>query len=248
MRTGSKRGFTLIELLVVVAIIAILAAILFPIFLSSKAAARRSECMSNVGQLSKAMLIYSSDYQGRIPHWWSNSSNSSWDTAISKFVRNKTMFACPINVLNPSTHKRWVDANGKPALVRSYAMPQNVSGQLVEQAPKVSATVLLLEKGSQLIGAQADATAEWFDQTYGYNRESAGKFWHGEGKNFAFCDGHAAYFKFGRGPFGYEYPNFTGWSGADFPVNPGGKGYCGDAANAGAGYHYPPRPGANLPR
>ena len=41
-----KRGFTLIELLVVMAIIAVLAAILFPVFNSARENARRTTCSS----------------------------------------------------------------------------------------------------------------------------------------------------------------------------------------------------------
>ncbi|MBP5094049.1 MAG: prepilin-type N-terminal cleavage/methylation domain-containing protein, partial [Abditibacteriota bacterium] len=46
-----KRGFTLIELLCVIAIIAVLAAILFPVFHSAKQAAMRSACANNLRQL-----------------------------------------------------------------------------------------------------------------------------------------------------------------------------------------------------
>ncbi len=239
-----RHGFTLIELLVVIAIIAILAALLFPVFLTVRQSAKRSECMSNMGQLGKAIAAYASDHQGRIPDWYSTAG--TWDKAVWNYVRNKQVFACPINRVNPSTGLPW-PAN---VVVRSYCLAKNVARQVVDQAPKPSATVLLLEKGSQPIFVLADSVAEWFDQTYGYAHDSPSKFWHSEGKNFAFCDGHAAYYKYPKGPFSYNYPNYTGWSTPAYPNNPGGRGYCGYADSTGAAFPSGSKflAGANLPR
>jgi prepilin-type N-terminal cleavage/methylation domain-containing protein/prepilin-type processing-associated H-X9-DG protein len=58
----SRRAFTLIELLVVVAIIAILVAILFPVFARAREAARATQCRSNLKQIGVAMALYRNDY------------------------------------------------------------------------------------------------------------------------------------------------------------------------------------------
>ena len=57
-----RKAFTLIELLVVIAIIAILAAILFPVFAQAKAAAKKTQSLSNVKQLALSTLMYNNDY------------------------------------------------------------------------------------------------------------------------------------------------------------------------------------------
>jgi prepilin-type processing-associated H-X9-DG protein/prepilin-type N-terminal cleavage/methylation domain-containing protein len=57
-------GFTLIELLVVIAIIGILTAMVFPVFAKAREAARGSVCMSNLKQLSLAILMYTEDNGG----------------------------------------------------------------------------------------------------------------------------------------------------------------------------------------
>jgi len=62
-----RRGFTLIELLVVIAIIAILGAILFPVFANARESARAANCMSNLRQLALAMLLYVQDYDDNFP-------------------------------------------------------------------------------------------------------------------------------------------------------------------------------------
>mgnify|MGYP000338591472 CR=1 FL=1 len=59
--------FTLIELLVVVAIIAILAGMLLPALNRSREGARRTQCISQVKQLTAAMLAYTGDWRDRFP-------------------------------------------------------------------------------------------------------------------------------------------------------------------------------------
>ncbi len=62
-----RRAFTLIELLVVIGVIAILAAILFPVFASAKEAAKKTACLSNMRQLGTAFALYLHDSDGTYP-------------------------------------------------------------------------------------------------------------------------------------------------------------------------------------
>lgn len=56
-----RSGFTLIELLVLIAIIAILAAILFPVFAQARESARKRACLSNMRQIGPAARMYMED-------------------------------------------------------------------------------------------------------------------------------------------------------------------------------------------
>jgi prepilin-type N-terminal cleavage/methylation domain-containing protein/prepilin-type processing-associated H-X9-DG protein len=69
-RTRSRRrarGFTLVELLVVIAVMALLAGLLLPALSRARAEARRAACLSNLGQLSKAVCMYASEHDSQFP-------------------------------------------------------------------------------------------------------------------------------------------------------------------------------------
>jgi prepilin-type N-terminal cleavage/methylation domain-containing protein/prepilin-type processing-associated H-X9-DG protein len=94
-------GFTLIELLVVVAIIAILAAILFPVFSRARENARRVSCQSNLKQMGLGLLQYSQDYDEKLVRAWSGSktgtdpNSNRWMDATFPYVKSEQIFNCP---------------------------------------------------------------------------------------------------------------------------------------------------------
>lgn len=100
MTTRERRdGFTLIELLVVIAVIALLAAILFPVFATARERARQSSCLSNVGQVMKAVLQYVQDNSERVPISAygvdAMPTDMPWPMAIQPYIRNWNAFRCP---------------------------------------------------------------------------------------------------------------------------------------------------------
>ena len=67
VRARKRLAFTLIELLVVIAIIAILAAMLLPALAAAKAKAHQIYCVNNMKQLSVAWIMYTHDFEDRVP-------------------------------------------------------------------------------------------------------------------------------------------------------------------------------------
>lgn len=92
-----RRGFTLIELLVAIAIIAILAAILFPVFARAREKARQSQCLAHIKQLNLGMLMYIQDYDERLPILfapWAVGVDTVFQT-VQPYIRNQQIGTCP---------------------------------------------------------------------------------------------------------------------------------------------------------
>jgi prepilin-type N-terminal cleavage/methylation domain-containing protein len=96
-----KKAFTLIELLVVIVIIAVLAAILFPVFARAREHARRTQCISNLKQLGTAVRQYMDDWSGRFPAARQDQYvyvMRDWPylhDLIVSYVRNDDVWICP---------------------------------------------------------------------------------------------------------------------------------------------------------
>ena len=64
----ARKGFTLVELLVVMGIVAVLAALLFPVLTTALGKAKQTQCMSNLRQLGLALHMYVMDWDDTFPY------------------------------------------------------------------------------------------------------------------------------------------------------------------------------------
>lgn len=83
-KEATRRRFTLIELLVVVAILMILASMLFPALQQAKRKARETVCMSNLKQWGVAALSHASDFDRHLPRAFGRSAPKyvTWPTNL----------------------------------------------------------------------------------------------------------------------------------------------------------------------
>ncbi len=70
-------------------LVAILAAILFPVFAQSRETARGRSCMVNLRSQATAVAVYAQDYDERLP------LSINWMDAAEHYVRNPRVFHCP---------------------------------------------------------------------------------------------------------------------------------------------------------
>lgn len=221
-------GFTLVELLTVIAIIALLAAILFPVFSQARARGHQTTCLSNLSQLGKAFGMYMQDSGGFIPTWCiihnnpgnppsniSATNSLTWDVTLMPYMRNTDIVRC---MSNPNSMGR---------RARAYAIAQytqkRVDGQIntgwaalrgayQDEIPAPTRTVLLYEKGGWRPGAWGDALGQNVFETHSHKEsedypEDADwleDMFHFEGKNFLYLDGHAKFSTGGQYPFNHK--------------------------------------------
>ena len=131
--SAKKYGFTLIELLVVRAIIALLAAILFPVFATAREKARQSTCQSNEKQIGLGLIMYAQDSDNIFPVLFGGGnpgSPTSWDDKVRTYIpgpsgwdSNKQLFECP-----DDTVKRTSGSTGTRSY--SFATASVVGGEI----------------------------------------------------------------------------------------------------------------------
>jgi prepilin-type N-terminal cleavage/methylation domain-containing protein/prepilin-type processing-associated H-X9-DG protein len=84
------RGFTYIEMLFVIAAIAILAAILFPVFARARERARTHSCVSNLVNIGFALQMYAEDHAGHFPP-----TEDDLSPLLGRYIRWDVVFTCP---------------------------------------------------------------------------------------------------------------------------------------------------------
>ncbi|MGI4791668.1 MAG: type II secretion system protein [Janthinobacterium lividum] len=165
-----SRGFTLIELLIVIAIIAILAAILFPVFAQVREKARATACLSNEKQIGLGLLQYVQDsdehmfFRSSDPNSRSgptpNINASRWYDQLMPYIKSNAVFTCPSDAApTPSS-----DINGNKTILRSYIACAAAESLSLAQLDDPVETVVVVEKWDKnSAGAVTDSWIEAYN-------------------------------------------------------------------------------------
>lgn len=210
MRCRRDSGFTLIEILVVIAIIAVLAAILFPVFASAREAARRVSCQSNLKQIGIAFLLYAQDANNRLPQTVDGSDgenvtggwnfytsfdgtgqNSVFDmgqSTLMPYLKNTGIFVCPSDEVDEATGNSYA-ANG--CLFSDTEVDGRKAGKGLVRFSAASSWMLLGEEASDT-DPSATSTDDGYLSLPASNVVSTR---HDEGSNVLFVDGHVRWYR-----------------------------------------------------
>jgi len=110
-----KRGFTIAELLTVIAMIAVLAAILFPVFARAREQARARSCMMNLVNIAVALRSYAYDNDG-----WYPPTEDDLLPLMPQYIDGEQGFKCPSSSYNPipmgapADESRWPPPQPRP--------------------------------------------------------------------------------------------------------------------------------------
>jgi prepilin-type N-terminal cleavage/methylation domain-containing protein/prepilin-type processing-associated H-X9-DG protein len=190
------RGFTLIELLVAVAILAVLAAVLFPVFATVRERGRRTVCQSNLKQIALAMQQYVQDNGGvypPVPYYWS--------VAAYSYTKNVQVFRCPDHgegltdqlILDPTRVSGVypVDYTYDFTRLNSFLPPyptKNVVG--VQESQLATPASIWLNMDTSWIDTDGTRHNGRIGVKSSCGRESGGSTVHSGAGNYSFVDGH----------------------------------------------------------
>lgn len=206
-----RPAFTLIEILIVVAIMAILAAILFPVFSRARENARRASCQSNLRQIGLGMLQYTQDYDERLPRNDSGSDLGTWVDVLQPYLKSEQIFLCPSDstpyqmsaaggsgrrtsyalnqIYSDNPSENLFEANDVGAAPTSLAAIEDVSGT-IGVGDSQSYYQVYLSASTATIAVALGANPPTFG-----NGARSGQFVgrHFGGGNFLFLDGHVKF-------------------------------------------------------
>jgi prepilin-type processing-associated H-X9-DG protein len=94
-------AFTMIELLLVIAIIAMLVAILFPVFGRVRDTARRSTCQSNLKQIGLGIMQYTQDHDEFFPLTGTVNLSFSTFSSAQPYFKSLQLLQCPSETTEP---------------------------------------------------------------------------------------------------------------------------------------------------
>ncbi len=196
------RAFSLIELLIAMAIVSILAALLFPLVSKIGEKSREATCLSNLRTLASASLNFLQDHHGRLfPNkFWYDASSGMRNYVISSTngntpdLQRDTVFTCPeLKRLHPAKYPTYLNRNYTLNWLAFENHP--TTGDPKDERPKRLGNIpslsrmWMLTDGSYTLAPLKESYGVWLRRIEANPPQLA--FPHAQRQNTVFFDGHA---------------------------------------------------------
>lgn len=208
----TSSGFTLVEMLVVIAILALLAGLIFPAATNGVERARTMKCASQLREISSAALMYAADHNGTLPpHRREGRGALGQQILIREGYLDPYYFQGwgPYSHIRYAGHScpKWGEIEGEPAtyvqtagysINGSLSYTEKADGSISEDNDNYTPKKIFLVKN-------AATTVYWMDSA-AHGGQSFLKvppvpgdnqsihYRHRGGVNIGFCDGHVKWF------------------------------------------------------
>ena len=156
-----RHAFTLIEMLVVLVAISILAAVLLPVFGKVRERARQTQCLSNLHQLSQAVLLYAQDSDDHFPYggdptdldsddfykqsnYWPQlqqmrANNQTLPNVMAGYIKTRDLWHCPDdNGFDMGGFAEEIPMAAHPSCFQAFGMSYAYTTSLVLEGQTVS--------------------------------------------------------------------------------------------------------------
>ena len=190
--TSARAAFTLVELLIVMAVVTVIACILFTVFSRQRENARSTQCQGNLSQIFKAMQLYMQDNDSRFPSY----KSSEWVTELMPYTKSEAVFRCP-TVQSLTTPKFKADYGTYPERVAQFYKSNEgrISHKNAHESQLSSTSDWILMSD---IGTGEEPTMHLYDYPNDCSQKLIGNkmlgrefsLIHSGGGNFLFADGH----------------------------------------------------------
>lgn len=178
-----KHGFTLIEMLVVVGILALLAALLFPVFASVRENGRRASCQSNLHQIGLAMQQYLQDNDHKYPP---TNIEFPHPYPLLAYVGDSGVFLCPD--ISEAQRER-MGQTGGISLSYEYDYPRLIT-RSAPTAPWNGVSDAAITHSAALWLYKDSTQTLWRKLPAPCGHPVIGSTLHSSGGNYLFADGH----------------------------------------------------------
>jgi len=196
----NMRRFTLIELLVVIAIIAILASMLLPVLSKAREKAEAISCLNQLKQINLACIMYSGDFNDRLPRlapYSSGSAQSYIQDRVDPYLNADAVWLCPAADYNAtySVPSKYITSKGISYGVHDNLVYCDFTDNLDhfgKDTPRPLRRGAMKRPSEIFLWTDAAYYTVWFRKTSGLDSGGTARmrFPHNNGCNVAFVDGH----------------------------------------------------------